>query len=40
MLRNTVASKSAVGLLNTLDSKIIPVLIPQEELIVANAKIK
>ena len=40
MLRNIVASKAAVGPLNTSNNKIIAVLTPQEELIVANTKIK
>ena len=40
MLRNTVAGKVAAGPLNTLNSEIITVLIPQEELAAANAEIK
>ncbi len=40
MLRNTVAGKAAVGLLNTSNGETIAVLTPQEELIAANAEIK
>ena len=40
MLRNTVASKAAIGPLNTLDDKTVNVLNPQAELAAANAKIK
>ena len=40
MLRNTVASKSAVGPLNTSEDKIITVLTPKVELMAANTKIK
>ena len=40
MLRNTAASKAAVGPLNTSNSKIIAVLTPQEELAAANAEIE
>ena len=40
MLRNTAASKAAVGLLNTSNGEIIAVLTPQEELMAANAEIK
>ena len=40
MLRNTAASKAAVGPLNTLDDKTVNVLNPQAELAVANAEIK
>ena len=40
MPRNTAAGKAAVGPLNTSDSEIITVLTPQEELVVANTKIK
>ena len=40
MLRNTAASKAAVGPVNTSNSKIVAVLTPQEELTAANAKIK
>ena len=40
MLRNTAASKAAVGPLNTLDNKIVNVLNPQAELVVTNTKIK
>ena len=40
MLRNIVAGKAAIGPLNTSNSKIIAVLIPQEELTAANAEIK
>ena len=40
MLRNTTASKATAGPLNTLNSKIIAVLTPQEGLIAANTKIK
>ena len=40
MPRNIVASKAAVGPLNTSKNKIINVLTPQAELAAANAKIK
>ena len=40
MLKNIVASKVAIGPLNTLDNKIVNVLNPQAELAAANAKIK
>ena len=40
MLRNIVASKAAVGPVNTFNGKTVTVLTPQEELIAANAKIK
>jgi len=40
MPRNIVASKAAVGPANTSNSKIVAVLTPQEELAVANTKIK
>ena len=40
MLRNTSASKAAAGPSNTLNSKTITVLTPQEELTTANTKIK
>ena len=40
MLRNTAASKAAVGPLNTSNSEIITVLTPQEELMAANAEIE
>jgi hypothetical protein len=40
MPRNIVASKAAVGPLNTSNSEIIAVLTPQAELIAANAEIK
>jgi len=40
MLRNIVASKAAAGPLNTLDNKIVNVLNPQAELVVANTEIK
>ena len=38
--RNIVASKAAIGSANTSNSKTVAVLTPQEELIVANTKIK
>ena len=40
MLRNTAASKAAIGPLNTLDYEIVNVLNPQVKLIAANTKIK
>ena len=40
MLRNIVAGKAAVGPINTSNGKTVAVLTPQEELIVANTKIK
>jgi len=40
MLRNTAAGRAAVGPINTSNSKTVAILTPQEELIVANAKIK
>ena len=40
MLRNTVASKLAAGLLNTFKDKIITVLTPKAEFIAANTEIK
>ena len=40
MLKNIIVSKAAIGPLNTLNSKIIAVLTPREELIAANTKIK
>ena len=40
MLRNIVASKVAVGLLNTFKNKIITVLTFKAKLIAANTKIK
>ena len=40
MLKNTVASKSAAGPLNTSKDKIITVLTPEAELIAANTEIK
>jgi hypothetical protein len=40
MLRNTAASKTAVGPSNTCEDEIITVLTPQAKLAVANAKIK
>jgi len=40
MLRNTAASKATVGPANTSNSEIVAILTPQEELVVANTKIK
>ena len=40
MQRNTAASKATIGPLNTFNGKIITILTPQEEFIVANTKIK
>ena len=40
MPRNIVASKSAIGPLNSFKDKIITVLTPYAELAAANAKIK
>ncbi len=40
MLRNIVAGKAAVGPLNTSNSEIVTILIPQAELTAANTKIK
>jgi hypothetical protein len=40
MLRNTAASKTAIGPLNTFKDEIITVLTPQAELAAANAEIK
>jgi len=40
MLRNTIASKAAIGPLNTSNNKTIIVLTPYIELIAANTKIK
>ena len=40
MLRNTAASKLAIGPLNTSKDKTITVLTPKAEFIAANAKIK
>ena len=40
MPRNIVASKAAVGPINTSNSKTVTVLTPQEELVAANAKIE
>ena len=40
ILKNTIASKSAIGPLNTFKNEIITVLTPQAKLIAANAKIK
>ena len=40
MLRNTVASKTAAGPLNTSKDETVTVLTPQAELAAANAKIK
>jgi len=40
MLRNTVVGKAAAWPTNTSDGEMITVLNPQEELAVANAKIK
>ena len=40
MLRNTAASKTAIGPSNTSKNKIITVLTPQAELTAANAEIK
>ena len=40
MPRNIIASKAAIGSLNTSNSKIIAVLTPQEELTAANTEIK
>ena len=40
MLRNTAASKSAVGLLNSFKDKIITILTSQVEFVAANAEIK
>ena len=40
MLKNTAASKTAAGPLNSSKNKIITVLTPQAELIAANAEIK
>jgi len=40
MPRNTAASKAAAGPVNTSNSETVAVLTPQEELAVANAKIK
>ena len=40
MPRNIIASKSAAGPLNTSKDKIITVLTPKAEFIVANTKIK
>ena len=40
MPRNIVASKAAAGPVNTSNSEIVAILTPQEELIVANTKIK
>ena len=40
MPRNTAASKSAAGPLNTSKDKTVTVLTPKAELIVVNTKIK
>ena len=40
MPRNTIASKLAIRLLNTSKDKIITILTPKVEFIVANTKIK
>ena len=40
MPRNTIASKSAIGPLNTSKNKIIIVLTPKIELIAVNTEIK
>ena len=40
MLRNIAAGKATIGPANTSNSEIVAVLTPQEELAVANAKIK
>jgi len=40
MLRNTAAGKATIGPANTFNSKTVAILTPQEELAVANAKIK
>ena len=40
MLRNIVASKTAAGPLNSSKDKIINILTPQAEFVVANTKIK
>ena len=40
MVRNTAAGKAAAGPVNTSNSKTVAVLTPQEELVVANTKIK
>ena len=40
MLRNIVAGKAVAGPINTSNSKIVAIITPQEELIVANTKIK
>ena len=40
MLRNTVASKMAVGPLNSSKDEIITILTPQAELMAANTEIK
>ena len=40
MLRNIVAGKAAIGPVNTSNDKIVAISTPQEELAVANTKIK
>jgi len=40
MPRNIAAGKATIGPVNTSNSKIVAILTPQEELIVANTKIK
>jgi len=40
MLKNIVAGRAATGPTNTSNSEIVTILNPQEELVVANAKIK
>ena len=40
MLKNTAVGKAAIGPANTSNSKTVAILTPQEELIVANTKIK
>jgi len=40
MPRNIAAGKAAIGPANTSNSEIVAVLTPQEELAVANTKIK
>ena len=40
ILRNIVVGKAAARPINTSNSKIVAILTPQEELIVANIKIK
>jgi len=40
ILRNTIASRAAIGPVNISNSETVTVLNPQEEFIVANAEIK